>query len=372
MEKKEKILICGILPPPFFGHSAMYKILMESAFIEAFDITFLNMKFWSYGQHKKVSFVKLLKLVKYLFQYIFFIVAKRPRYVLYNMSFDKMPFLKDFLFCFIGKVCGRRIVLHDMGQYVNELYQSGGKVYRVLMRWLLNNTTACILLGERTKTVYEGLIDSRRLFSVPGSVEDTEGIASVDEEPESSQRAINILYFSFMARSKGVFTAFKAASKALSEDTSIRFTFAGPMESESVREAFNDLRGKFRARVQYLGYIGNITERTKIYRAADIFIFPTHRDVFGLVLLHAMAEGLPIVSSVEGTIPEIVQEGENGFLLNKGDYEQLAERILRLARDPSLRQKMGEANRRRYTQIYSPQEYGRKMIRAFAEIGQLG
>ena len=103
MTKKERILICGILPPPFFGHSAMYKILMESPFAGAFDITFLDMKFWSYAQHKKVTIVKLLKLVGYLFRYIFLIITKRPRYVLYNMSFDRMPFLKDFLFCFAGR-----------------------------------------------------------------------------------------------------------------------------------------------------------------------------------------------------------------------------------------------------------------------------
>ena len=64
MSQKEKILICGILPPPYFGHSAMYKILMESSFVGAFDITFLDMKFWTYAQHKKISLVKLLKLVK--------------------------------------------------------------------------------------------------------------------------------------------------------------------------------------------------------------------------------------------------------------------------------------------------------------------
>ena len=82
----------------FFGHSAMYKILMESAFVEAFEITFLDMRFWSYEKHKKVTLSKLLKLIKYFFQYVYLILRRRPRYVLYNMSFDKMPFLKDVLF----------------------------------------------------------------------------------------------------------------------------------------------------------------------------------------------------------------------------------------------------------------------------------
>ena len=371
MTKKEKILICGILPPPLFGHSAMYKILMESTFVEAFDITFLDMKFWSYDQHKKINIVKLLKLVKYLLQYIFLVIVKRPRYVLYNMSFDKIPLLKDFLFCFIGKIFGCRIVLHDMGQYVKELYQSSGKVYRLLIRWLLKNTTASILLGEKTKLMYEGFIEPYRLFSVPGSVEDTQDIIITEETPKATTRDVNVLYFSFMAKSKGALIAFKAAQKVLDSDNSVRFTFAGPMEPGSVQETFNQLKDKYNSRVRYLGYIGDISERTKIYRDSDIFIFPTQRDVFGLVLLHAMAEGLPIIASVEGTIPEIINNEENGFLVNKGDDGQLAQRILQLANDRQLRKSMGEANRRRYLEVYSPKEYGRKMIEAFDGINQL-
>ena len=64
MNKKEKILICGILPPPNFGHSMMYKMLMDSKFVDEFDIIFLNMKFWSYKQHKKVTIYKILFAVR--------------------------------------------------------------------------------------------------------------------------------------------------------------------------------------------------------------------------------------------------------------------------------------------------------------------
>ena len=97
MDKKEKILICGILPPPFFGHSKMYEMLMQSDFVREFDITFLNMRFWTYGKHKKVTGEKIFKLIFYYVKFFVLIIVKRPGYILYNISFDKMPFLKDFL-----------------------------------------------------------------------------------------------------------------------------------------------------------------------------------------------------------------------------------------------------------------------------------
>ena len=121
---KTKILICGILPPPNFGHSMLYKGLMQSTFVDAYEIIFFNMTFWSYGQHKKVTIMKLLKMIKYLVVYQWILLTRRPKYVLYSISFDKMPFLKDYVFCWLGKVYGCRIVLHDMGQYIKELYDS--------------------------------------------------------------------------------------------------------------------------------------------------------------------------------------------------------------------------------------------------------
>lgn len=370
MKSKIKILVCGILPPPFFGHSAMYKILMESTFVTACDITFLNMRFWSYDRHKKITFLKLLKLIKYFLQYLYLILRERPQYILYNMSFDKMPFLKDFLFCFVGRILGVRIVIHDMGQYVGELYDQSNGLYRSLIRWVLKHATASIVLGERTKLAYKGLMDENKLFAVPGSVVDTaclelDNSASKDR---TNKEFINVLYFSFMSASKGVFTAFKAVPRVLKTEQNIRFTFAGPMESKLIEQTLNQLKEDYGPKIEYRGYIADEIKRTELYRGADIFIFPTHRDVFGLVLLHAMAEGLPIIASLEGTIPEIIQDGVNGFLIAKGDDVQLAERILHLAADQRLRKKMGELNRQRYVEVYSPQRYGQRMIDTFIEI----
>src|SRR4051812_34307424 len=96
---KPRILICGILPPPNFGHSMMYQILMESSFARDCDIIFFEMKFWSYAKHKRITIDKLVKMVGYWIKFVALIISRRPRYILFNMSFDKMPFLKDYLFC---------------------------------------------------------------------------------------------------------------------------------------------------------------------------------------------------------------------------------------------------------------------------------
>lgn len=366
MSNKKRILICGILPPPNFGHSMMYHMLMNSSFVNEFDITFLNMSFWSYGKHKKVTIDKLLKLVKYYVQFVWLVITKRPEVVLYNMSFYKMPFLKDFIFCLTGKILGVPFVIHDMGQYLKELYDHSSWIGKKLVKWYTKHASASIIMGEKVRPVYEGFMPPEKLFIVPGCVEDTKDLDVPVWKRKDDE--VRVLYFSFMSESKGIYTAFNAVSKVVSENSKVQFIFAGPIESDQVRGCLDDLMKTFPNNVRYLGYIEGKEKRTECFRNSDIFIFPTHRDVFGLVLLHAMAEGVPIVASREGTIPEIINDGESGFLFEKEDDGALCANIMRLVKESSLRGEFSIKGRERFQEYYTSDKYGERMVEVFYKI----
>jgi len=364
MPPKIRILVCGVLPPPYFGHSKMYEMLMASSFSRDFDTHFLNMHFWSYQTDKKVTLRKVGKMLKYYFQYLGQILSFRPKYILYNISFYKMPFLKDLFFCGTGILLRRKIVFHDFGQYVSELHAALPSWQKAALRWMLRHSAASIVMGECVKKVYDGLMSPEKLFVVPGVVEDTKEL----NVPPREKHGPTILYFSYMSESKGIFVAFEAASRLLQKQPGIRMIFGGPLENERVTEGLKALQDQFPGGVEYLGYVEDVGERTRIFRGADVFIFPTLRDVFGLVLLHAMAEGLPVVASAEGCVPEIVQDGKTGFLVPKGDAASLTEKILQLLDSPQRRQEMGFAARARFVDHYDLPEFEQRMRRTFLEI----
>jgi glycosyltransferase involved in cell wall biosynthesis len=86
----------------------------------------------------------------------------------------------------------------------------------------------------------------------------------------------------------------------------------------------------------------------RLYAAADVFVFPTLGDPFGMVVAEAMACGLPVIStSASGEIRERVTEGVNGFVVPPATSDALEDRMMLLAADPELRTKMGEASRRK-------------------------
>jgi len=79
-----------------------------------------------------------------------------------------------------------------------------------------------------------------------------------------------------------------------------------------------------------------------LYKISDIFLTASEVELQGLSIMEAMANGLPVVASNSMAIPELVQDGVNGFLFEPGNYNQASEKILLLIKDRDLRKKMGK------------------------------
>lgn len=97
------------------------------------------------------------------------------------------------------------------------------------------------------------------------------------------------------------------------------------------------------------------------YALADVLVFPTHTDTWGLVVNEAMACGLPIISSsAAGCVADLIESGWNGWVVSGGDIGQLASAMEELGRNPELRLLMGQRSRQRIAQ-YSPEAWAAGM-----------
>jgi glycosyltransferase involved in cell wall biosynthesis len=99
------------------------------------------------------------------------------------------------------------------------------------------------------------------------------------------------------------------------------------------------------------------------YRRADVFVFPTLNDSFGLVLLEAMASGLPVIASETSGAPDIVREGVDGVVIPRRDPAALAERIGYFLEQPGRAAEMGARARERVLSAYTQAHY-REGLRA--------
>lgn len=103
---------------------------------------------------------------------------------------------------------------------------------------------------------------------------------------------------------------------------------------------------------------GYVADRSKIYSLIDIGVTPSRVDEsFGLTALEAAFFRLPVIATRKGGLPEIVVDGESGFLVDAQSPAQLADRLDRLLADPELRRRMGAAARERATLHFSRERF---------------
>lgn len=148
---------------------------------------------------------------------------------------------------------------------------------------------------------------------------------------------------------KGIYDILKALPMVIGACKNICFTFGG----DNVRDALdNSLDSLFTRWVSFRGWVSE-AEKVALYRAADLLLLPSYEEGLPYVIVEAMAARLPIISTPVGAIPEVIEEGINGFLINPGDYQALARRIVRLCRGEELRLQTGHTNRDKAIRLYA-------------------
>jgi glycosyltransferase involved in cell wall biosynthesis len=99
------------------------------------------------------------------------------------------------------------------------------------------------------------------------------------------------------------------------------------------------------------------TEIARVYAGLDINLLIAEEEGFGRVVIESAAMGVPSIGTKIGGIPEVIRDGETGFLIPLDASDALAERILLLARDEELRHRMGEAARRFVSENFSIEKH---------------
>ena len=210
---------------------------------------------------------------------------------------------------------------------------------------------------QRTRTVYGGTDPSR---FAPGPSADRHGV----------------LFLGRLTPHKGVDTLIRALPAGAS------LTIAGtsghdprPPESgypELLRTLAQDKDVRFVGRVDE-------SRLPRLHREASIFVLPSVHttyygrqiaisELLGLSVIEAMASGTPVIASRIGGVPEVVEDGVTGFLVEPGDVEALRDRLALLLADPSKARQMGDAGRDAVLQRFTWQRCAERCLAAYEEL----
>lgn len=113
-------------------------------------------------------------------------------------------------------------------------------------------------------------------------------------------------------------------------------------------------------------------QKSQELEMADMFVFPTYypNECFPLVLLEAMAHGLPCISTDEGAITDIIDDGKTGLIAKKNNPQNLADKIETLLKNDTLRKQMGDEGRKKYQQNYTLERFEHHFLQCLKTILQ--
>ena len=256
---------------------------------------------------------------------------------------------------------GPPIVVHTFHGHVLRGYFDPVRstAFRLLERWLARRTTALIAVSPevRDDLVSLGVAPQEKFTVVRLGIELDERVGSDSDGPRAdTRRALGIPADRFVVGWIGRMTGVKRtddvllAVRALRErgvDTVLCMVGDGP-DRDAVERRAHQL-GIVRDSL-FLGYQEEVAS---YYAAFDALILPSANEGTPVSAIEALGGGRPVVATRVGGVPDVVRDGIDGFLVEPGDVDAMAERLSALAADPPLRHRMGEAGRASVHERYS-------------------
>lgn len=208
-------------------------------------------------------------------------------------------------------------------------------------------------------------------YIVPGAREEIRRELNIGDEPLGSVTLIGIV--GRIARVKGIEYFIEAAAILQREFPKARFVIVGGPYDPNDIIYFGELkeRSKRLNLTDRLTFMGRRNDVPRVMAALDILALTSVSEGFGLVLIEAMAAGLPVVGTKVGGVPEVITDGEDGFLAPPGDPAGIAAAVAKLIADPELRLKMGQRGREKVERLYAADMLAKRLEEIYLKVVRL-
>lgn len=278
----------------------------------------------------KNAIANLLQLIYSLVAITLKLVFCRSIRIVHIHTASYNSFKRSALFIFIAKFFKRKVVIHIHGGGFKEYYEKNTSFVR---RNLLKCDTIVALTGY-WKEYFNGL-GFENVAIVPNIVD-----SLVVQDRKYNDGKIHILYLGLITKAKGIYDLLDVINEYKTEfENKITLHVGGNGETTTIQNIIKEQN--LSDIVKFEGWVSG-EKKVELLNNTDIFILPSYTEGLPISILEAMSYKLPVISTPVGGIPEVVKDGENGFLITPGDKGALYNAIIKLVADKRLRVDMGE------------------------------
>ena len=350
-------------PPPVHGSSMVGKFISDSLIInETFNTRFINL-----GTSKSINEIgknplfKIISYLKILVSFILLLIKFKPDLIYLAINAKGIGFYKDFPIAFLAKLFGKKLVLHfhNKGVILKQSNLFDNFLYRIVFK-----NTNVILLSKLLYDDVKKYVNAENAYYCPNGIP----VVEFKNSDTNANQTPELLFLSNLIESKGVFVLLDALRILNNKKITFHCSFVGgegDILSQQLKQKISELN--LEDVVTYHGKQFG-ADKYRLLNRSDIFILPTFNECFPLVLLEAMQFNLPLISTYEGAIPEMIDDNETGYLVEKQNSIDLANKIKQLIENPSLRKSMGEKGREKFEKKYTLLHFEQNMTDILTKI----
>jgi glycosyltransferase involved in cell wall biosynthesis len=361
-----KILYIMQLPPPVHGSNIMNQYVHDSELLNQHFVTDLvNLSFSkSSSDIEKFTVQKFLKVGYYAFLIIRKIIAFKPDLIYFTMAPRGFAFYRDSLYILILKVFRQNIVLHMHGKGISR---TANKYFinKLICRILFKKLHTISLSEQLTQDVRD--FSDHEPFIIPNGIRQTVAGKSFDRSKNEVPR---ILFLSNYIREKGILVLIDALSLLNQRGYDFSARLVGAPGDISIVDLNNYIKNHQLTDKTVVTGPKYAQDKIAEFQQADIFVFPTFysNEAFPLVNLEAMQYSLPIISTNEGGIADMLVNSGAGFIVEPKNSQLLADKIATLLSDKDLREEMGSNAFHHYSRNYTLDRFETNLKRVFDQV----
>ena len=346
-----KILLISPKAPPVGGIATWTEAFLNSSYIKKNDVDLINIAVT--GKRKEIVYKynileELVRFVKILKELKKSLKNSKYHVIHINSSCSKMGLIREYLCVKMASKTNAKLIIHF---HCDMTYMIKNKIQENLVKKILNKVNKVFVLNTVSLKYVKELNETVDARIVPNFIENEKVI---ENDKIINKEVKNAIYVGRVSFEKGCDIIFKIADKF----PKIRFKLIGQISDEfkKIEKIEN---------VELLGEKDNqyVLEELK---NADLFIFPTHTEGFPCALLEAMAQGVPIITTPVGAIPDMIED-TGGIYCQVNNEKEFECAIKKIQYDYDLKKKMSKWNVNKVLNNYTKEIVVKKILKLYRE-----
>lgn len=272
--------------------------------------------------------------------------------------------IRKLILLTICRPLGLRYVLHLHDYDYAAYYRNRGTFVKKLIATMFRRAAAVIVLGRRDLEVISQLFQLRkdRMTVLPNAVPDP--LPDLDGCPAPGQPC-QLLFLGHLGSRKGVPDLLKALASPAVRHLRWRATLAGDGPIEEYRNLAKDL-----GILGSLSFPGWLDQRrtSELCSNADVLVLPSYAEGLAMSVLEGLSHGLVVITTPVGAHSEVIKPEVSGILVPPGDIAALAETLVRVIEDESLRMRLARGARARFLEKFDVRHYAARLEQLHADL----